>query len=187
MMPDPLFYRLLLVGLVWLCLILHVVWPYDRATAGPTTPRPAKAPPKRSSDPKPFPGLPRTPPCAACEQVHEHVPQPPSCPPPRTVPTRGRPRQGDTSRHLCPYPDCAYQGWVGLGNLCANGLPTICQPEFVTFFAPSALPAHNESGLHHSTYDDAAWISGYAGVGRQYCVRPGHAAAPSPATPHTRC
>src|SRR5262249_26465108 len=58
----------------------------------------------------------------------------------------------------------------------------ICQ-----FFTPSALPAHNESGWHHSTYDDAAWPSGYAGVGRQYCVRPAHAAAPSPAKPHTRC
>jgi hypothetical protein len=90
MMPDPLFYRLLLVGLVWLCLMLHVVWPYDRATASPTTPRPAKAPPKRSSDLKPFPGLTRKPPCAACEQAHEHVPQPPSCPPPRIVPTRVR-------------------------------------------------------------------------------------------------
>src|SRR6266571_7567748 len=124
MMPDPLFYQLLLVGLVWLCLMLHVVWPYDRATAGPTTPRPAKAPPKRSSDPKPFPGLPRTPPCAACEQVHEHVPQPPSCPPPRIVPTRGRPRQVDTSRHFCPHPDCPYRGWVGWGNLSANGHPS---------------------------------------------------------------
>ncbi len=61
MMPDPLFYQLLLVGLVWLCLMLHVVWPSDRATAGPTTPRPAKAPPKRSSAPKPFPGLTRKP------------------------------------------------------------------------------------------------------------------------------
>src|SRR5215510_1696115 len=58
----------------------------------------------------------------------------------------------------------------------------ICQ-----FFTPSALPAYNESGWHHSTYDDAAWPSGYAGVGRQYCVRPAHAAAPSPVTPHTRC
>ncbi len=124
MMSDPLFYQLLLVGLVWLCLMLHVVWPSDRATAGPTTPRPAKAPPKRSSDLKPFPGLTRTPPCAACEQAHEHVPQPPSCPPPRIVPTRGRPRQVDTSQHFCPYPDCAYQGWVGLGNLCANGHPS---------------------------------------------------------------
>src|SRR6267143_3388912 len=65
MMPDPLFYQLLLVGLVWLCLMLHVVWPSDRATAGSTTPRPATAPPKRSSDLKPFPGLTRKPPCAA--------------------------------------------------------------------------------------------------------------------------
>src|SRR6266403_3647787 len=124
MMPDPLFYQLLLVGLVGLCLMLHVVWPSDRATAGSTTPRPAKAPPKRSSDLKPFPGLTRQPPCAASEQAHEHVPQPPSCPPPRIAPTRGRPRQVDTSRHFCPYPDCAYQGWVGLGNLCANGHPS---------------------------------------------------------------
>ena len=117
MMPDPLFSQLLLVGLVWLCLMLHVVWPYDRATAGPTTPRPAKAPPKRSSDLKPFPGLTRKPPCAACEQAHEHVPQPPSCPPPRIVPTRGRPRQVDTSFHFCPNANCAYRGRVSWGNL----------------------------------------------------------------------
>src|SRR5713101_3519672 len=124
MMPDPLFYRLLLVGLVWLCLILHVVWPYDRASSGPTTPRPAKAPPKRSRDPQPFPGLTRKPPCAACEQAHEHEPQPPGCPPPRKVSTRGRPRQVDTSSHFCPHPHCASRGWVGLGNLRANGHPS---------------------------------------------------------------
>jgi len=29
----------------------------------------------------------------------------------------------ETSQHFCPYPACAYQGWVGLGNLCANGHP----------------------------------------------------------------
>src|SRR2546422_8528946 len=97
--------------------MLHVVWPSDRATAGSTTPRPAKAPPKRSSDLKPFPGLTRTPPCAACEQAHADAPHPPGYPPPRIVPTRGRPRQVETSQHFCPHPDCAYQGWVGLGNL----------------------------------------------------------------------
>jgi hypothetical protein len=123
MMPDPLFSQLLLVGLVWLCLMLHVVWPSDRATSGPTTPRPAKAPPERSSDLKPFPGLTRTPPCAACEQAHEHVPQPPGCSPPRIVPTCGRPRQVDTSWHFCPHPHCVYRGWLGLGNISANGHP----------------------------------------------------------------
>jgi hypothetical protein len=37
--------------------------------------------------------------------------------------TRGRRRQIDTSHHFCPNPDCAYRGWVGRGNLRANGHP----------------------------------------------------------------
>src|SRR5207253_8152077 len=37
---------------------------------------------------------------------------------------RGRPRQVDTSPHFCPHPDCAYQGRVGLGNLCVNSHPS---------------------------------------------------------------
>src|SRR5215813_4220844 len=71
-------------------------------------------------------------------------------------------------------------------TLAEDFLPFV-NPNVSHFFTPSARPAHNESGLHHSMYDDATWPSGYAGVGRQYCVRPGHAAVPSPATPHTRC
>jgi IS1 family transposase len=38
------------------------------------------------------------------------------------VPNR-RLRQVDTSTHFCPHAPCAYQGWVGLGNLRANGHP----------------------------------------------------------------
>jgi hypothetical protein len=30
----------------------------------------------------------------------------------------------DTSSHFCPNPDCAYGGWVGWGNLRANGHPS---------------------------------------------------------------
>ena len=37
--------------------------------------------------------------------------------------TLGRRRQVDTSTHFCPNPDCAYRGWVGWGNLRANGHP----------------------------------------------------------------
>jgi IS1 family transposase len=33
----------------------------------------------------------------------------------------------DTSAHFCPNPDCAYRGWVGWGNLRANGHPS-CGP-----------------------------------------------------------
>ena len=39
------------------------------------------------------------------------------------VPTRGRPRQVDTSWHFCPSPHCASRGWGGLGNIRANGHP----------------------------------------------------------------
>jgi transposase-like protein len=38
-----------------------------------------------------------------------------------------------------------------------EGLSTICQLQFIKFFPPSARPAHDESGSHHSTSDDAAW------------------------------
>src|SRR6266571_1599672 len=116
MMPDPLFYQLLLVGLVWLCLMLHVVWPSDRATAGSTTPRPAQAPPKRSSDLKPFPGLTRRPPCAACEQAHEHVPQPPSCPPPPPRAHTRPPAPGGHVVALLPPSTLCLSGLARLGQ-----------------------------------------------------------------------
>jgi hypothetical protein len=39
-------------------------------------------------------------------------------------PTTRRPRQVDTSRHFCPHATCDYRGWLGLGNLRANGHPS---------------------------------------------------------------
>src|SRR5881397_1976877 len=97
MIPQQLFYQLVVLGLLWLFVMLHYTWP-SRCVASPHKPsKPLPPPRKRSSDPKPFPGLTRTPPCAACAQAHEHGPQPPGCPPPRMAPTRGRPRQVDTS------------------------------------------------------------------------------------------
>ena len=123
MIPQQFFYQLVVLGLLWLFVMLHYAWP-SRCMASPHKPaKPIMPLRKRSSDPKPFPGLTRKPPCAACEQAHAYAPQPPGCPPPRIVSTRGRPRQVETSQHFCPYPDCAYQGRVGLGNLCANGHP----------------------------------------------------------------
>src|SRR5438552_844893 len=124
-MVSPLFfYQLVLLGLLWLCVMLHYTWPNECAGGDQRPSQPLPPPRQRSSDPKPFPGLTRKPSCAACAQTHEPGPQPPGCPPPRIVPTRGRPRQVDTSQHFCPSPACAYQGWVGLGNLCANGHPS---------------------------------------------------------------
>jgi IS1 family transposase len=39
-------------------------------------------------------------------------------------PTNRRPREVDTSRHFCPHVGCRYRGWLGLGNLRANGHPS---------------------------------------------------------------
>ena len=133
MVSYLLFYQLLLLGLLWLCCMLHAAWPSSHAAGIPRPPERMPPSRKRPRVPKPFPGLTHKPRCEACVQAIVPRPQPPGCPPPRLVPTRGRPRQVDTSSHFCPQPHCAYRGWVGLGNLRANGLPTICQPRFVTF------------------------------------------------------
>ena len=124
MVSDLFVYELLLLGLLWLYLMLQDAGPSDRPAGDQRPSKPLPPPRKRSRDSKPFPGLIRKPPCAACEQAHEHGPQPPGCPPPRMAPTRGRPRQVDTSQHFCPHLDCAYQGWVGLDNISANGHPS---------------------------------------------------------------
>jgi IS1 family transposase len=125
MASDLFFYELLLLGLLWLCVMLHSGWRGD-CSAGPQRPStPAQPPRKRSRDPKPFPGLTHKPCCVACEQAVQAPAAPPlPAPPPPITSTRGRPRQGDTSQHFCPNPDCAYQGRVGLGNLSSNGHPS---------------------------------------------------------------
>src|SRR5712691_5588132 len=122
MVSHLFFYQLVLLGLLWLCVMLHYAWPNEcaRGDQRPSKPLPPR---KRSRDPQPFPGLTRKPPCAACEQAHAYVPRPPGCPPPRLVPTRGRPRQVDPSWYFCPHSHCAYRGWRGLGNISANGHP----------------------------------------------------------------
>ena len=123
MVPELFFYQLVLIALVWLCLMLQWAWPSDRAIAQPTLPQPAPPRRTRSREPTPFAGLTITPHCDACEHASDLRPEAPRTPPPRIVPTRGRRRHVDTSTHFCPNPDCAYRGWVGWGNLRANGHP----------------------------------------------------------------
>jgi hypothetical protein len=58
MTPNLLFYQLLLVALVLICIVIHVWWP-DPSRATP--PRPLTLDPprrKRSKEPKPFTGGP---------------------------------------------------------------------------------------------------------------------------------
>src|SRR5262245_60741819 len=122
MVPALFFSQLVLIALLWLCVMLRWAWLRDsiaRLTTPPLPPRPSK----RQWESTPFAGLTTKPHCDACEPATALRPQAPSAPPPRLVMTRGRRRQVDTSHHFCPNPDCAYRGWVGWGNLRANGHP----------------------------------------------------------------
>ena len=66
-------------------------------------------------------GLLERPPCPAC--VTTPPAGPVATPPPPIEHSYGRPRSVDTSSHYCPAQSCRYYGWVGLGNIRANGHP----------------------------------------------------------------
>jgi hypothetical protein len=124
MISALFFYQLALIALLWLCCMLHWVWLSDRPMVPSRPPHPTPPRRKRSREPKPFAGLTRKPPCDSCAHASGLRPHAPSAPPPRIIPKRGRRRQVDTSTHFCPNPDCTYRGWVGWGNLRANGHPS---------------------------------------------------------------
>jgi hypothetical protein len=66
MVSDLVFYQLVLIALVWLCVMLQWAWPSDPAAACPTLPEPATPLPKRKREPTPFAGLITKPHCDAC-------------------------------------------------------------------------------------------------------------------------
>jgi len=126
MIPHLFYYQLVVLGLLWLCVMLHAVWPSRGAGSQP---RPAEAEPiqpkrTRSNEPKPFAGLTTKPPCALCAREAAHPQPPPPVPPAPMPPTHRRPRTVDTSQHFCPQTGCRYRGWLGRGNLRANGHPS---------------------------------------------------------------
>jgi hypothetical protein len=123
MAPNLLFYQLLLVALVLLCRITHVWWPDDSRATPHRSRKPDPPRRKRSTEPKPFLGFLHTPLCAACEQGTDGRPEAPGSPPPGMTVTRGRRRMVDTHSHCCPHAGGDYHGWLGRGNIRANGPP----------------------------------------------------------------
>jgi hypothetical protein len=120
---DQLFDARLLLGLLWLAMRVYWVWLQRRLAASQTTPTTATSIKKRSKEPTPFVGLIHKPYCDACEHAIEHRPQAPSSLPPLLTCTRGRQRTIDTQPQFCPDHACTYYGWVGRGNIRANGHP----------------------------------------------------------------
>jgi hypothetical protein len=106
MIPYLFYYQLAVLGLLWLCVMLHAVWPSRCAMAQCTPAKPILARRQRSKEPKPFAGLTHKPPCALCAHETTHPqPWPPVRPDPMP-PTPRRPRRGDTSQPFCPHTGC---------------------------------------------------------------------------------
>jgi IS1 family transposase len=126
MISPHVYYQLAVVGLLWLCIILYYIWS-SRGAVVPqplTAPVPSQCKRKRSNEPTPFAGLTQRPHCAACAHDATHAQVPPPRRPDAMLPTNRRPCAIDTSMHFCPHVGCDYRGWLGLGNLRANGHPS---------------------------------------------------------------
>src|SRR5215831_13276782 len=123
MIPHHAYDQLVILVLLWLCIMLPHLWSSLSGGAPKTPTQSIKPKRKRSREPKPFAGLTHKPHCALCAQeTGETAPAPPRRPEPMP-PTNRRPRTVDTSMHFCPHTGCDYRGWLGLGNVRANGHP----------------------------------------------------------------
>jgi transposase-like protein len=120
MVHDLLFPELLLGMLLWLGVHAYLQWQRGSATKLP----PAQRTTSLLQTPKPFAGLTQKPHCEACEQSRDHLDKSPLSPPPVIASKRGRPRAVDAYTQYCPQKTCAYYGWVGRGNVRANGHPS---------------------------------------------------------------
>jgi hypothetical protein len=93
----------------------------------------------------------KRPPCPGCQAAQK---QPTKLPPPKIEQKRGRPREVDSNSHYCPNEGCTYHGWLGRGNIRANGHPdggrwrqlhrTVCNKYFLethgTIFCSRRVP-----------------------------------------------
>lgn len=125
MIPHLVYYQLVMLVLLWLCVMRPSLWPSPGPGAPPTraAPTPSQAKRQPSNDPKPFEGLTPKPHCALCERDLASPQAPPPVPPNPMPPTTRRPREVGTSQPFCPHSGCDYRGGLDWGNLRAKGHP----------------------------------------------------------------
>ena len=68
MIPHLVYYQLVILVLLWLCLMLPHLWPSPPREMPQEPAEPIKPKRKHSSEPQPFAGLTQKPHCAWCEQ-----------------------------------------------------------------------------------------------------------------------
>ena len=110
-----------LVVCVWVVLNQWSIWEMIGQERGKPT-RKRRHEPQRTGEPRPFPGLTQKPMCQECEKEEQQGKGGVEAPP-MIAPGRGRPAEVDTSRQFCPAEGCRYYGWLGRGNIVANGHP----------------------------------------------------------------
>jgi len=110
MIPHLFYYHLMVLGLLWLCVMLHYVWPSPCTVTQQRSAEYIKPPRQRTNEPAPFAGLTHKPPCAACEQATDFRPQVPGAPPPLITSTRGRKHRINMPQQFCPDQSCRYFG-----------------------------------------------------------------------------
>src|SRR2546430_5665003 len=123
MVSHLFYYQLALLALVWFFVMLHVAWPTRGVPSPPAPAQPLKPRRKGVNEPKAFEGLTHKPHCDLCERDTVQPKALPPTQPDPMPPTHRRPGEVATSMHCCPQSDCAYRGWLKLGNLRANGHP----------------------------------------------------------------
>jgi IS1 family transposase len=153
---------LLLTVLVWHLAVCWCLfgrdWPGWKRLRGWRKPKRRKRRPKLYKKPKPFEGLTQKPVCEAClAEADAKVSAQRREAPPRIERDRGRRPSVDTSIHFCCEEKCVYHGWLGRGNIIANGHPSggrwrqlkcvVCGKHFQetigTVFYGSSVPAED--------------------------------------------
>jgi hypothetical protein len=161
MSPHLVYYQLVILVLLWLCVMLPSLWPSPPGGAPKTPTKSITSTRKRSTAPKAFEGLTHKPHCALCgQETGETAPAPPRRPAPMP-PTHRRPRTVDTSMHFCPHPECDDRGWLGLHNLRANGHPGGGPwRQFHCVGCNEYFPEHHGTIFHgkHASPDLIVWV-----------------------------
>jgi hypothetical protein len=69
MIPHLVYYQLVILALLWLCLMLPHLWPSPPGGAPKTSTQPIRPKRKRSTEPKPFAGLTHKPHCRMVKKL----------------------------------------------------------------------------------------------------------------------
>ena len=153
-MPSEVLREIIMLIQIWILVNWIQIWLEGQQYKQKRKKKGSQRKKRERRKPEDFQGLTKKPECEACQAAASHQTERP-IPPPMIASKRGRPQEVDTSNHYCPKQKCHYYGWLGRGNMRANGHPNggrtrqlhckVCKNYFVetsgTIFYGSRVPA----------------------------------------------